>query len=245
MKEPQDTEIKTTTLPQKLKNIFCTKQFISTLSTGLICTFTSLGITSCIEDTNREINLRPLLEIGTSKNQYSSNSISIKNIGKGPAIITGGHIKYTQENKDIKSYEISDINNNLDEYIKDLLYKLNIKSESYSYSYSYPVYKELKDILGETDYACQAFIYSDYIPTIGSSIKDGEELDFIGLPKKYIYSKISNQYPDNSNLQKVYSECRDSFEKAMKKVAFTIKLEYKSLNGNKYDTNEKKIQFSF
>ena len=124
-----------------------------------------------------------------------------------------------------------------------MLFKLNIKSESYSYSYS--VHEELKDILGKTDYACQVFIYSDYIPTIGSSIKDGEELDFIGLPKKYIYSKISNQYPDNSNLQKVYSECRDSFEKAMKEVAFTIKLEYKSLNGNKYDTSEKKIQFSF
>lgn len=243
MKEPQNTEIKTTTLPQKLKNIFCTKQFISTLSTGLICTFTSLGITSYIEDTNREINLRPLLEIGTSKNQYSSNSISIKNIGKGPAIITDWYIKYAKKNKDINSYKASDTNNNLDNYIKDLLNTLNIKSESYSHSY--PVYKELKDILGKTDYACQAFIYSDYIPTIGSSIKDGEELDFIGLPKKYIYSKISNQYPDNSNLQKVYSECRDSFEKAMKEVAFTIKLEYKSLNGNKYDTSEKKIQFSF
>lgn len=243
MKEPQDTESKTTTLPQKLKNIFCTKQFISTLSTGLICTFISLGITYCIEDGNREINLQPLLEIGTSKNQYTSNSISIKNTGKGPAIITGGYIKYTQENKEIISYEIRDINNNLDEYIKNLLHKLNIKSESYSHSHL--VYQELKDILGKTDYACQAFIYFDYIPTIGSSIKDGEELDFIGLPKKYIYSKISNQYPDNSNLQKVYSECRDSFEKAMKKVAFTIKLEYKSLNGNKYDTSEKKIQFSF
>ena len=240
MKEPQDTESKTTTLPQKLKNIFCTKQFISTLSTGLICTFISLGITYCVEDGNREINLQPLLEIGTSKNQYSSNSISIKNTGKGPAIITGGYIEYTQENKDTQGYEI---NNSLDDHLKNLLDYFEIKSESYSYSSL--TYKELKDILGETNYACQAFIYSDYIPTIGSSIKEGEELDFIGLPKKYIYSKISNQYPDNSNLQKVYSECRDSFEKAMKKVKFTIKLEYKSLNGNKYDTSEKKIQFSF
>ncbi|MDU7785467.1 MAG: hypothetical protein E7J79_04065 [Aggregatibacter aphrophilus] len=45
-----------------IKNIFCSKEFLSTLSTGVICAFISWGITYCIE--NREINLRPFLEIG-------------------------------------------------------------------------------------------------------------------------------------------------------------------------------------
>ena len=54
-----------------IKNIFCSKEFLSTLSTGVICALISWGITYCIENKNREINLRPFLEIGASRVSYN------------------------------------------------------------------------------------------------------------------------------------------------------------------------------
>ena len=235
MKEPQDKETKTTIPSQKQKNIFCS-QFISTLSTGLICTFISLGITSYIEDKNREINLQPLLDIKPSKVRYKNGyyGLVIRNTGKGPAIIECGHIIIKTDVKtnqiDIKEY----INSNTwDTVMSELGVKYNVESKMVRSMY---VQRGMN-----AENVCLSFYYSDYIPVIKSSIKDGDEFTMISFLENFeLFDKKDKDGVD----EEIFKKCKSSFNQAIKNGKLNIVLKYKSINGNEYTTNNT-INFSF
>lgn len=235
-----------------IKNIFCSKEFLSTLSTGVICALISWGITYCIENKNREINLRPFLEIGASRVSYNDGhfGLVIRNTGKGPAIITGGYIK-----ADSKIY-LKDIDYNIwDTFLPEL----KIYSETFNQIWdNSDVFREYFKKIGlNKGNACGLFFSFDYIPILESSIKDGEDLALISYPTQYINSNIvksisyniEKKYSDSDMYQKIYQgiyiECRSSFENMVRNGRLNIKLEYRSLNDDKYETEDKKIKFSF
>ncbi|WP_295703665.1 hypothetical protein [uncultured Haemophilus sp.] len=210
----------------KIKAIFSSKEFISTLSTGIICTSISLGITYNIENKNREINLRPYLEITLERVKDKENhfGIIIRNTGKGPAIINEGFIKAEE------TINIKDMNYN---FWDSLLPKLG-------------VYSTQARSLGKPINICNKLFFEfDYIPTMGSSIKDGEDKSLISYSTQYDQSLVGQRAPNDELYQKIYTECRETLEKMIADGRLSIKLEYKSLNGNEYDTGEQKVQFSF
>lgn len=257
MKEQQEAESKTKDLAERMKNIFSTKEFIYALSTGLICTFTSLGITSCIEDKNREINLRPYLEIGPSKISYRDGyfGLVIRNTGKGAAIIDGGYIKVNN-----KSYDIKDVDHNIwdtlfpelkiySKILNDIFDEAD-KAEAKSVKDDNDkIYIEFKNKLEEKEInknnSCKLFFSLDYVPTLKASIKDGEDLALIGFPTQYVNSNIAKDIKDqeekksgNEIFKNIYDECRGSFNDMIKRGDFNIKLLYSSLNGNRYELEE-------
>lgn len=80
---------------------------------------------------------------------------------------------------------------------------------------------------------------------MGSSIKDGEDKSLISYSTQYDQSLVGQRAPNDELYQKIYTECRETLEKMIADGRLSIKLEYKSLNGNEYDTGEQKVQFSF
>lgn len=224
----------------KVKAIFSSKEFISTLSTGIICASISLGITYYIENKNREINLRPYLEIGPSRISYKDGyfGLVIRNTGKGAAIIDGGYIK-VNNNK----YYIKDVDSN----IWDTLFpELKIYSKTLNDMFD-KAESEVKEALNSKginkNNSCKLFFSLDYVPTLRASIKDGEDLALIGFPTQYRNSNIvkdsNNQNEFNNEIFKnIYDECRGAFEGMIKRGDFHIKLLYSSLNGNKYELEE-------
>ncbi|MBF0752470.1 MULTISPECIES: hypothetical protein [unclassified Pasteurella] len=220
----------------RIKDFFCNKEFVSTLSTGIICAFISWGITSCIEEKNREINLRPYLDIGPSRVSYKDDyfGLVIRNTGKGPAIITGGYIKAKS-----KIY-FKDINSNI---LDILLPELQIYSETFNTIWDgNSEFRESSKEINKNN-SCRLFFSFDYIPTTESSIKDGEDLALISFPTQYTNSEIGKKYPNNEIYQKIYNECRHSFENMIKNGNFSIELKYISLNKDKYEMKEKRIKF--
>ena len=223
----------------KVKAIFSSKEFISTLSTGIICASISLGITYYIENKNREINLRPYLEIGPSRISYKDGyfGLVIRNIGKGAAIIDGGYIKVNNK------YYIKDVDSN----IWDTLFpELKIYSKTLNDMFD-KAESEVKEALNSKginkNNSCKLFFSLDYVPTLRASIKDGEDLALIGFPTQYRNSNIvkdsNNQNEFNNEIFKnIYDECRGAFEGMIKRGDFHIKLLYSSLNGNKYELEE-------